>query len=105
VYGKSAKSDWFVWMLHGDFIAGRGVPEGMSSAAKNGKKLPTGIRCASMGVNGAWVLIWEDGEGRFNFKDAYPELSTKFEKLKSEGLKAEDVSVSRCTSEFQVLTI
>jgi hypothetical protein len=95
VYGKRAASDWFAWMLHGDYIAGPGIPEGMNYAVKHGKKLPTGIRCASLGVNGAWVLIWDDGEGRFNFQNGYPQLAEKFEKLEEEGLKAEDVSVSR----------
>jgi len=75
------KGSWFAWMLHGDFLAGCNTPEGMTQAVRDLKKSYTSVRCAALGTNETWILIWEDGELRHNLKNEYPGLSKKLEKF------------------------
>ncbi|KAK3933575.1 hypothetical protein QBC46DRAFT_359570 [Diplogelasinospora grovesii] len=78
---------WFAWMLHGDFLMGSNIPTGMHDAAKEAGKVYTSIRCAALGANGAWLLIWDDGSVRVNLRGEYPTLE---EQLK--GLSGDDIT-------------
>jgi hypothetical protein len=80
---------WFAWMLHGDFLPGPNVPTGMRDAANEGGKVYTSIRCAALGKNGAWLLIWDDGEVRPNLKGQYPALEESLDNL-----SGDDITVS-----------
>jgi len=71
------KGSWFAWMLHGDFIAGPNVPQGMIQAAADDAKASTSIRIAAIGPNDTWLLIWEDGTMVSVLKDEYEDLWRK----------------------------
>lgn len=84
-----AQGNWFAWMLNGDYLAGPNAPTGMVQAAKDARMMYTSIRCAAIGANGTWLLIWDDGTKICNVEDRYPGLH---DRLKS--LEGDDVSVS-----------
>jgi hypothetical protein len=73
------RDSWFAWMLHGDFTMGPNVPQGMMQAAVDDAKASTSIRIASIGSNGTWLLIWEDGTMVSVLKDEYENLQRKLE--------------------------
>lgn len=83
------QGNWFAWMLHGDFLPGDRAPQGMTQAALDTRKLYTSIRCAAVGVEGTWLLIWEDGDMRYSIEEKYPDLHRKLKDL-----RGDDVSVS-----------
>lgn len=61
----------------------------MTQAALDSRKSYTSIRCAAIGVDNSWLLIWEDGDMRYSVEDKYPQLHKKLK-----GLHGDDVSVS-----------
>jgi hypothetical protein len=84
---------WFAWMLHGDFLPGHKAPQGMVQAAWDLGTSYTSIRCAAIGVENAWFLIWENGDMKYSIdiEKKYPRL---YKRLKDEGLRGDDISVS-----------
>jgi hypothetical protein len=87
------QGSWFAWMLHGDFIVGPNVPQGMVQAAADDAKASTSIRIASIGPNDTWLLIWEDGTMVSVLKDEYEDLQRKLE-----AHDVNDISVSRASA-------
>lgn len=83
------KDNWFAWMPNGDYLAGPSAPTGMVQEAKDFRKMYTSIRCAAIGANNAWLLIWDDGTMVYNFEGKYPKLEHNLESLEKD-----DVSVS-----------
>jgi hypothetical protein len=86
---SNKEGNWFAWMLHGDFLLGDHAPQGMTQAALDSRKSYTSIRCAAVGVENTWLLIWEDGDMRYSIEEKYPYLHKKLK-----GLRGDDVSVS-----------
>ncbi|RYP16061.1 hypothetical protein DL765_005377 [Monosporascus sp. GIB2] len=71
------RGSWFAWMLHGDFIFGHNVPQGMWQAARDVTKASTCIRIAAIGPNDTWLLIWEDGTMISVLNNEYEDLKRK----------------------------
>lgn len=89
VMGGGPRGSWFAWMLHGDFVMGPNVPQGMRQAAEDDTR-PCNIRVAAIGSNDSWLLIWEDGVVQKVLGSEYEDLERKLG-----GLRGREISVRR----------
>jgi hypothetical protein len=82
---------YVAWVPHAQHLCSPYAPQRVQELCNSAEFTYTHVRLVALGVNDSWIIIWENGEIRWNLKDCYPALNDILETYKE---NANQISVS-----------
>ena len=79
---------YVAWQPMGNHVIGKEAPTSVKELINSAHTLYTSVRLVALGVQGAYIIVWENGMMRWDLKDQYEALESIL--LNCDG---EDVSV------------
>lgn len=67
---------YIAWQPMGNHMSGKEAPTSVKELINSAHTLYTSIRLVALGVQGAYIIIWENGMMRWDLKDQYTALDS-----------------------------
>jgi len=83
--GSSIASSYIAWTSYGDVLVSPHSPTSVLELANSAEKFCTHLRMAALGVDGTYIMIWEDGTIRWDLKTHYDQLDSILNNLSDQG--------------------
>ena len=86
---------YVAWQPMGSHWIGDEAPKSVKELINSAHTLYTSIRLVALGVQGAYIIIWENGMMRWDLKDQYPALDDILSKCDGEDVSVRISSLKR----------
>ena len=86
---------YVAWQSMGSHMIGQEAPKSVKELINSAHTLYTSIRLVALGVQDAYIIIWENGMMRWDLKDQYPALDDILSNCDGEDVSVRPSSLKR----------